>query len=74
MPRFIITTKHVKNSNGIRIEPGMRVEVVTQTMSNPVITNGGRNVVDAFMRIYGIDIKKAGCLNMVELDVQKVSV
>ena len=74
MPRFIITTKHVKNSNGIRIEPGMRVEVVTQTMSNPVITNGGRNVVDAFMRIYGIDIKKAGCLSMVELDVQKVSV
>jgi len=72
MPRFIITTKHVKNSNGIRIEPGMRVEVVTQTMSNPVITNGGRNVVDAFMRIYGIDIKKAGCLNMVELDVQKI--
>lgn len=73
MPRFIITTKHVKNSNGIRIEPGMRVEVITQTMSNPVITNGGRNVVDAFMRIYGIDIKKAGCLSMVELDVQKVS-
>ena len=72
MPKFIITTKHVKNSNGIRIEPGMRVEVVTQTMSNPVITNGGRNVVDAFMRIYGIDIKKAGCLNMVELDVQKI--
>jgi len=72
MPRFIITTKHVKNSNGIRIEPGMRVEVITQTMSNPVITNGGRNVVDAFMRIYGIDIKKAGCLSMVELDVQKI--
>lgn len=72
MARFIITTKHVKNSNGIRIEPGMRVEVITQTMSNPVITNGGQVVADAFMRIYGIDIKKAGCLNMVELDVQKV--
>ena len=72
MARFIITTKHVKNSNGIRIEPGMRVEVITQTMSNPVITNGGQTVVDAFMRIYGIDIKKAGCLNMVELDVQKI--
>jgi hypothetical protein len=72
MPRFIITTKHVKNSSGIRIEPGMRVEVVTQTMSNPVITNGGQVVADAFMRIYGIDIRKAGCLNMVELDVQKV--
>ena len=72
MARFIITTKHVKNSNGIRIEPGMRVELITQTMSNPVITNGGQAVADAFMRIYGIDIKKAGCLNMVELDVQKV--
>ncbi len=72
MARFIITTKHTKNSNGIRIEPGMRVEVITQTMSNPVITNGGQAVVDAFMRIYGIDIKKAGCLNMVELDVQKI--
>lgn len=71
MARFIITTKHTRNTNGIRIEPGMRVEVVTQSMSNPVTTNGGQVVVDAFMRIYGIDIKKAGCLSMVELDVQK---
>ena len=72
MPRFVITTKHVKNTNGIRIEPGMRVEVVTQSFSNPVITNGGQVVADAFMRIYGIDIKKAGCMNMVDLDVQKL--
>ena len=72
MARFRITPKHVKNCNGIRIEPGMSVEVVTQTMSNPVVTNGGQNVVDAFMRIYGIDIKKAGCLNMVELDVKQM--
>ena len=69
MARFRITTKHVKNVNGIRIEPGMSVEVVTQSMSNPVTTNGGQPVIDAFMRIYGIDIKKAGCLNMVELEV-----
>lgn len=71
MAKFIITTKHVKNVNGIRIEPGMSVEVVTQSMSNPVITNGGQAVIDAFMRIYGIDIKKAGCLNMVELDLKQ---
>lgn len=69
MARFRITTKHVKNVNGIRIEPGMSVEVITQSMSNPVTTNGGQPVIDAFMRIYGIDIKKAGCLNMVELEV-----
>lgn len=72
MARFIITTKHVKNTNGIRIEPGMSVQVVTQSMSNPVTTNGGQVVIDAFMRIYGIDIKKAGCLNMVELEVEQV--
>lgn len=45
MARFRITTKHVKNCNGIRIEPGMSVEVVTRTMSNPVVTNGGQNVI-----------------------------
>ena len=72
MARFRITTKHVKNSNGIRIEPGMSVEVVTQSMSNPVTTNGGQVVVDAFYRIYGVDIKKAGALSMVELQVEKI--
>ncbi|MCD8555728.1 MAG: DUF6140 family protein [Bacteroides graminisolvens] len=73
MARFKITTKHVRNCNGIRIEPGMSVEVVTQSMSNPVSTNGGQVVVDAFYRIYGIDIKKAGCLSIAELDVQRLS-
>lgn len=72
MAMFQITTKHTKNSNGIRIEPGMSVQVVTQSMSNPVTTNGGQPVIDAFMRIYGIDIKKAGCLNMVELNVERI--
>ena len=56
MPRFRITTKRMKQTNGIRIEPGMSVEVVTQSMSNPVLTNGGQAVADAFYRIYGIDM------------------
>lgn len=72
MARFRITTKRVKNSNGIRIEPGMSVEVVTQSMSNPVSTNGGQVVVDAFYRIYGIDIKRAGALSMTELHVEQL--
>lgn len=72
MAIFQITTKNRKQANGIRIEPGMSVQVVTQSMSNPVITNGGLPVIDAFYRIYGIDIKKAGCLNMVELDVNRI--
>lgn len=73
MPRFIITIKQMKNANGIRIEPGMSVEVVTQSMSNPVLINGGQPVVDAFMRIYGIDIRKAGALNMSYLNVERIN-
>ena len=72
MARFRITTKQGRSCNGVRIEPGMSVEVVTQSMSNPVSTNGGQVVVDAFFRIYGIDIKKAGCLNSVYLDVERL--
>ena len=72
MARFRITTKSRLNNNGIRIEPGMSVEVITNSFSNPVTTNGGQPVVDAFMRIYGIDIKKAGCLNMVHLNVEQL--
>ena len=62
----------MKNCNGVRIEPGMTVEVVTQSMSNPVSINGGQVVADAFMRVYGIDIKKAGALSMVYLKVEKI--
>lgn len=72
MPLFRITTKQSKNANGIRIEKGMSVEVVTSSMSNPLTTNGGQAVADAFMRIYGIDAKKAGILSTVYLDVVKV--
>ena len=69
---YKITVKTSKNSNGIRIERGMSVEVVTNNITNPVTTNGGQAVVDAFLRIYGIDIRKVGALNMVYLDVQRI--
>ncbi|MGM9815772.1 MAG: DUF6140 family protein [Lepagella sp.] len=72
MPLFRITTKTMKNSNGIRIEPGMSVDISTNSFSNPVTTNGGQAVINAFMRIYGIDIKRAGALNMVCLDVERI--
>ena len=72
MPLFRVTVKTMKNTNNIRLERGMSVDVVSNSMSNPVITNGGQSVVDAFMRIYGVDIKKAGALSMVYLDVQRI--
>lgn len=72
MARFRITTKRMSQMNGIRIEPGMSVEVITQSMSNPLLENGGKSVIDAFYRIYGIDIKKAGVLSSVYLEVEKI--
>lgn len=72
MPKFIVTTKRTSQFNGIRIEPGMQVEVVTNTFFNPLLVNGGQPIVDAFMRIYGIDIRKAGILSQAFLDVRKI--
>lgn len=72
MALFRITVKQSKNTNGIKLEKGMYVDVVTQSMSNPVSTNGGQVVADAFMRIYGIDLKKACALDMCYLDVQRI--
>ena len=69
---YRVTIKNSKNSSGIRMERGMSVDVVTNSMSNPVTTNGGQPVVDAFMRIYGIDIRKAGALSMAWLDVERI--
>ena len=72
MPRFRITTKRMSQMNGIRIEPGMSVEVVTNSFSNPLLTNGGQPVADAFMRIYGIDIRRAGIMSQAYLDVERI--
>ncbi|MBR6002214.1 MAG: hypothetical protein IK045_05070 [Bacteroidales bacterium] len=72
MPRFIISTKRLTQFNGIRIEPGMSVDLVTNSYGNPVLSNGGQEVVNAFMRIYGIDIRRAGILSTAFLDVKQI--
>ena len=69
---YRITVKTPKNTNGVRIERGMSVDVVTNSLSDPVSTNGGQVVADAFMRIYGIDNKKAGALSRAWLDVERI--
>lgn len=71
MALFKITVKRTKLANGIRLEEGMSVEVVS-TYSNPISTNGGHQVIDAFERKYGIDIKKAGGLSSSTLDIEKM--
>jgi hypothetical protein len=72
MPLFRVTVKQPKISSGIRIERGMSVDVVSNSMSNPLTVNGGQLVADAFMRIYGVDMKRLGALRTVYLDVVRI--
>ena len=72
MPLYRITVKTRVVTNGIRLEPGMSVEVVSNSFIDPLHTNGGQAVADAFMRIYGVDIKRAGALNSVFLNVDRI--
>ena len=69
---YRVTVKSSKLTSGIRVERGMSVDVVTNNITNPVTTNGGQAVADAFMRIYGIDIRRAGALSMAYLEVQGI--
>jgi hypothetical protein len=50
----------------------MSVEVVTTSFVNPLLMNGGQPVIDAFRRIYGIDIKRAGVLSPAYLNVEQI--
>ena len=72
MPLFRVTVKQSKLSGNQRIERGMQVDVVTNSMSNPLTVSGGQAVADAFMRIYGVDMKRLGALSTVYLDVERV--
>lgn len=77
MALFRITTKSTRNVNGVRIEKGMTVEVVHGNNEiNPYTIlstlEGREKVARAFLVKYGIDAKKAGILDMVNLDCKLV--
>ena len=58
MALFRVTVKTTGVVNGIRLEKGMSVEFPS-SYTNPLSTNGGHEVYEAFLRVYGIDLKKA---------------
>ena len=68
---YRVTVKQSRVTSGQRIEKGMSVDVVTNSTSNPVITNKAE-VAAAFMRIYGIDINKVGALSTAYLDAERI--
>lgn len=68
---YRVTVKQSRVTSGQRVEKGMSVDVVTNSTSNPVITNKAE-VAAAFMRIYGIDINKVGALSTAYLDTERI--
>ena len=73
MSLFKATIKRSATINGIRLEKGMSVDVVSKSLSNPLLNNGGYEVSDAFMRKYGIDIRKANAVSASYIEMVKIN-
>ena len=71
MPLFIATVKNNVFNNGVRVEKGMSVEF-SSTSVTP-FNNGAHDIIDAFMRKYGIDIKKANAVSAAFIDVKRIN-
>jgi hypothetical protein len=69
MALFRVNVKMKYNGNGIRLEPGMSVEVVTNSVQT---VEGKQKIADTFLQKYGIDVKKIGSFTYY-MDIQKVS-
>ena len=70
MALYRVRTKRRKCCNGVNIEPGMEVQVVTP-LNNTVQVNNWQYVEDAFMRVFGISLRKTNCLNVSNLEITK---
>jgi hypothetical protein len=71
MALFRATIKSTRISNGVRLEKGMSVDFPS-SYGSPLGTNGGKEVIDAFMRKYGIDIKKANAVSSAYIVIEKI--
>ena len=71
MALYKVRTKRRKCCNGINIEAGMEVQVVTP-LNNTVYVNNWQYVEDAFMRVFGISLRKVNCLNVNDLEITKL--
>ncbi len=70
---YKVTVKSNLNSNGVRLEKGMSVEVASQSFNLLGIRQGQELVNNAFKAKYGVDVKKACALTSLYLDVVKIN-
>lgn len=71
MALFRATVKSTRITNGVRLEKEMSVDFPS-SYGSPLGTNGGKEVIEAFQRRYGVDIKKAGAVSSAYIDIVKV--
>ncbi len=71
MALFRATVKYTRITNGVRLEKGMSVDFPS-SYGSPLSTNGGKEVIEAFMRHYGVDLKKANAVNSSLIEVVKI--
>lgn len=71
MALWKLTVKMTIVKNSVRLERGMSVQVAS--VVNPITSNNGEPARDAFMRVYGIDLKKAGVLIPGYFNVEKLN-
>jgi len=70
---YKVTVKSNLNSNGVRLEKGMSVEVSSQSFPLLSTIQGKEQVTNAFKVKYGVDLKKACALQSIYLDVVKIN-
>lgn len=70
---YKITIKRNVINNGIRLEKGMSVEVVSQSFNLLGTLQGKELVNNAFKAKYGVDIRKACADTSLYLDVVKIN-
>ncbi len=71
MALFRATVKTRKLTNGILLEKGMSVDFAS-SCSTPLNSNGGKEVVEAFLRKYNVDLNKACAVSSAYIQMEKV--
>ncbi|MDD4990729.1 MAG: DUF6140 family protein [Paludibacter sp.] len=66
---FKVWPKKPRNTNSVIISPAMEVIVTTKSHTGDPFYNGAVEVKEAYMRLYGVDLKK-GCYTKGDFEVQ----
>lgn len=73
MSLYRVSVRLYRCVNGVRIEPGMSVEVQSSNFWNPLMTADGRKAIEeAFYRRYGLSLEEARAIDPCWLKVEKL--